>query len=78
MRTKHEIFKGMDETLFFIKCKLSFKFFVENVIGLPIEKHQVDWAKEVEKNKRICIIAFTGSGKSECLGIPSLEKLLTP
>ena len=69
MRTKHEIFKGMDETLFFIKCKISFKFFVENTIGLLIEKHQVDWVTEVENNSRTCIIAFTGSGKSECLGI---------
>ena len=43
MRTKYEIFKGMDETLFFIKCKLSFEFFVKEVIGIGIEAYQLQW-----------------------------------
>lgn len=78
MRTKHEIFKGMDETLFFIKCKLSFKFFVKNVIGIVPEDYQLEWVNTLESNDRLAIIASTGLGKTMGMGTCYITwKLLT-
>ena len=68
MRTKEEIFKDTDETLFFIKCKLSFKFFVENVVGLIPDTYQLDWVDTLETNDRLSVIASTGHGKTACMG----------
>jgi len=69
MRTLDQILKGEDRTMFLLKCQMSFKFFGDRVLGLNIEPHHEEWVDMVEANKRVLVIAFTGSGKSEIMAI---------
>lgn len=67
MRTLEMILNGEDKTIFLLKCSMDFKFFGERVLGLTIEPQHERWVKMVENNKRVLIISFTGSGKTEIM-----------
>ena len=47
MKLKEEILNGMSYPEFNMRCELSFKFFVENLIGVTtfggVHKFQEDW-----------------------------------
>ena len=64
-------------TDFLIKCKLDFKVWCERVIqdpddhskGLQIKPYHMEWFRLINKNPRVAILAPTGFGKSQILGI---------
>jgi len=69
MRTIKEILKGTsyhEGTLeyFWAECLSDYIYFAEHVLGFKISSYHEEWYIFAEKFKRLCIIAFRGSGKT--------------
>ncbi len=73
MKLKEEILNGMSYPEFNMRCELSFKFFVENLIGVTtfggVHKFQEDWIKAIKKHRFLVIEAATGHSKSTVIGV---------
>ena len=75
MKTKEEILKGEDPTVFLTKCAINFKFFCEECVGdmnglkIVVAPFHMEWFSALQKNKRIAIQAPTGMGKTGILAI---------
>lgn len=69
MRRINEIVGDMDEDKFLMKAYMSFRFFVERVLGLDVKDFHVEWIDMIEKNDRVAVVAPTGHGKTEILGV---------
>jgi len=69
VRTKEEILKGEDPTIFAVKYLSNFKFFCEQVLDLKIAPFHMEWFSAIQKNNRVAIQAPTGFGKTQILGI---------
>ncbi len=72
MRSKEEILDGLSFTEFNLRCELSFKFFVERLLGVEtyggVHKFQEDWVDAIKKNRFLVIEAATGHSKSTVIG----------
>ena len=72
MRTKEEILNGMALPVFFLKCRLDFKFFCEQCLGVTTfggtHKFQENWALAAMKYNKLIIEAGAGSSKTEVMG----------
>lgn len=72
MRLKEEILDGMSFTEFNMRCELSFKFFVEQMIGVTtyggVHKFQQEWIDAIKKYRFVIIEAATGHSKSTVIG----------
>ncbi len=69
MRTIQQILKksGYKENeleYFLAKCYIDYTYFAEHVLGFQVADYHREWLELLEKNKRLCIIAFRGSGKT--------------
>jgi len=69
MRTIQEILKGTGYEnnqieAFWAKCYVDYIFFADHVLGFDIANYHREWYELIEKYKRLCIIAFRGSGKT--------------
>jgi len=69
MRTTEEILKNTKYSsnqmeYFLAECYIDFIFFAEHVLGFKISDYHREWFKLKETFKRLCIIAFRGSGKT--------------
>jgi len=69
MRTIQEITNGEDQTSFLMKAYLNPKFWCERVFGLDLADFHEEWLNMISENQRVAIIAPTGFGKTEILGI---------
>ena len=69
MRTLKEIMGDENRVSFLTRCAMDFRHWFENVFGFTWEDYYTDWIYMVQNNKYVAIEAFTGSGKSEVLGI---------
>jgi hypothetical protein len=72
MRTIQQIlqrtkYKNQEHRLdyFWAKCMLDYVYFAEHVLGFQIAEYHKEWYELAEKYKRLCIIAYRGSGKTE-------------
>jgi len=73
------------EILTIAKCKTSFPEFVDTMIPpifftykgeyIGVDKTQLEWVREMERNDRVLIEAFTGSGKTTIVEAYALWKL---
>ena len=73
------------DILMIAKCRTSFTEFVDNMLPksffsykgeyLGVSDYQLEWVKGMEKNDRIVIEAFTGSGKTTVVEAYALWKL---
>ncbi len=79
MRTKDDILADVEEETIgevLARARFSFRYFAENVIGVtPIEQKPIDikdfheeWVNTVLENRRSCIVASRGLGKTMTLG----------
>lgn len=69
MRTTKECLEGSgwdekDFEGFWLECSLDYLFFAERVLGFEIANYHKEWYLNVERFKRISILAFRGSGKT--------------
>jgi hypothetical protein len=69
MRTISEILKKTKYTenqleYFLAECYTDYIYFAEHVLGFEIAAYHKEWYALAEKFKRLCIIAFRGSGKT--------------
>ncbi len=73
VRSKEDILGKMSFPEFNLKCKLSFKFFVENMLGINtlggVKKYQENWVDNVRKHRFLVIEAATGHAKTTVLGV---------
>lgn len=74
MRTKAQILEenNMNYPEFNMRCELSFKFFVEKMIGINtcggINPFQQEWVDAIKKHRFLVIEAATGHSKSTVIG----------
>lgn len=75
MRSKSEIIGKFNTIEFLLKCKLSFKFFAENMLGytsdgrkIKVPPFQERWVMMAETNERFVLEAPTGFAKTEIMG----------
>ena len=69
MRTLQQILKktGYKDTemeFFLAECLVDYLYFAEHVLDFKIAEYHREWHELTEKYKRLCIIAFRGSGKT--------------
>jgi len=69
MRTIEEILKSTSYDItkmeyFLAECFMDYLFFAEHVLGFEIADYHKEWYNLKEIFKRLCIIAFRGSGKT--------------
>ena len=72
VRSKDEILKGMSLPSFLFKCKVDFKFFAEQCLGVTdyggIHPFQLNWVRLANDHKRLVIEAPAGFSKSQVMG----------
>jgi len=68
MRTKEEIFQGMDPAEFVILSRLDFRFFAERVLGLKLAPFHLEWITLLDKHDKLIIAAPRGHGKTTIFG----------
>ncbi len=69
MRTISEILKDSgwsekDFEAFWLECAMNYTYFAKHVLGFQIAPYHEEWYSLAERFKRLCIIAFRGSGKT--------------
>ena len=73
MRTKEEVLNGMSEVEFWLRCKIDFRFFVEQCIGLNefggLHDFQLEWFTLIQNNDATIIEAPSGFSKTEIVGV---------
>lgn len=73
MRTKDEILKGMEELDFLMNCRIDFKFFCEQMLGMNefggIHEFQLEWFYLIQNNTHTVIEAPSGFSKTEIVGV---------
>lgn len=69
------ILKGKQLDEFLMECRLNFRFFCEEVLSetlgekLMIKSFHIEWFNMFLNNKRSCVIAGRGTGKTTVLGV---------
>jgi len=73
MRTKIEIIGDMNYVDFLVRCKLDFKFFCEQMLGITdyggIHPYQLNWFHLIQNNDRVLIRAPSGFSKTTITGV---------
>jgi hypothetical protein len=69
IRSTHEILKGTRYNenqieYFWAECYLDYPYFAKHVLGFDVAEYHEEWNELLEKSKRLCLIAFRGSGKT--------------
>jgi hypothetical protein len=69
MRTKQEILKGENESVFLLRCSMNFELFCERVLGYEMKWFHREWCQLLRTQNRIAISCVTGYGKTEIFGV---------
>ena len=76
MRSKIEILDGMNKIDFFLRCKLDFKFFCENMLAyasdgrkIVMQLYAIYWVQLAQSHERLVIEASAGFCKTEVMGV---------